>query len=663
MKLIFILNILLWTALSFAQKPLSYDVIGEHVKIRAVVPQIFSVDEETLVGLHFELEEEWHVYWKNPGDSGAAPKFDFTTSTAKMGPVLWPAPIRIPVAHLTNIGYEKNVTYLFSTKPTSAVVDIDIDLEWLVCKVECIPGFGKIKIKRNTHNKPSVWLEADLDLIKQQSKLIPSSADTAPFKIKKISLDETGLKVEIPSEDFDQIELYPVSGEYINAATPVKNKATQEFIFKINTGIIEPKTHAFVAGLKGQSWQFENVSVTEAKNQDSLLLLIIFSVLGGFILNLMPCVFPVISIKAFSLLKTQGSERVRECILYSLGVVTTFLILGILFLGLRYFGSAVGWGFQLQSPVVILFLILLFWLMALNFLDVIQFGTSTMNYSSRFLKNSSSFGTGVLSVFIAAPCTGPFMGTALGAAISLPALSALLLFIGLGFGLALPFVLFATFPKVLTILPKPGPWMETLKHFFAFPLFATVIWLLWVLGQQTSTDGWFLSSIALFVISLAVWLAKQVKTVQQIIIYVVTVATLFMIGQKLNRIHTTDQRTQQKQSNWLSYDETKINEARKNKQAVFIDFTAAWCITCQVNKQTVLDTAITQELFKKSNILLIRADWTRYDATISAALTRLGRSSVPVYAFYASDGSAVQILPQILTDSIIENLINKEIKQ
>lgn len=660
LKLFFIF--LFYSAVSVLAKETTTD---EHLQVRIIAPQIFSTQEETLIGLYFEPEEHWHVYWKNPGDSGAAPKFIFSSETASIGPTLWPYPQRLPVEHLTNFGYEGAVAYLFSVRPKENIseVQMNIKMEWLVCNIECVPGFAELHFKRPTHHQSSQWQKEDFEIIKKFSSRIPSSSENASFQIKKIQMEKDFLKVHAPSPDFEQIDLFPGEGEFILPAAPEKNLQTQEFIFKIQAAVKPPSSFQLIGTLKSAAWQFDNLSITSTHasttpltdSSSSVLSLFLLAVLGGLILNLMPCVFPVISIKVFSLLKTEDSTRTRDCLHYSAGVMITFLFLGGIFLLLRSLGAAVGWGFQLQSPPVIFALILLFWLMALNFLGVFEMGAFTMNYSSRFLKSSSSFGTGVLSVFVAAPCTGPFMGTALGAAIALPAINALFIFLGLGLGLALPFITLAISPRMLSWLPKPGAWMETLKQFFAFPLFATVLWLLWVLGQQTQTKGWFLGSAALLLISFALWLTPWIKSLSRFFFWVLIVFFMIGFGKELNSFADQGEQSNVK-SNWVPYNEIALKKAQAQGQAVFIDFTAAWCITCQVNKQTVLDTPAGQALFQRQNILLMRADWTRYDPIITEALSQLGRSSVPVYAFYPRGRSEPLLLPQILTLSMIDNL-------
>jgi thiol:disulfide interchange protein DsbD len=298
--------------------------------------------------------------------------------------------------------------------------------------------------------------------------------------------------------------------------------------------------------------------------------------------------------------------------------------------------------------------------MALNFLGVFELGTSVMNIAGRS-QTTNAFATGALSVFVAAPCTGPFMGTALGAAAVLPALQAMSIFVFLGLGLAFPFLVLAFSPRLVRILPKPGAWMETLKHFFAFPLLATVLWLLWVLGLQTGTDGWLYSAIALLAISFAIWLGKSRPFFVKSFAWLFALLVLAFSYQQIllaknNKIKSSSTTSA---GPWVPFDKGKIAAARAAHNPVFVDFTAAWCITCQVNKKTVLETEAALSVFKAHNVLLMVGDWTNPDPIITDALAEFGRKSVPVYAFYPADGSAAKILPQILSQTIIEDLFKE----
>lgn len=631
---------------------------GDHVRVRFLAPTVFQSGRETLIGIYFEPDPKWHVYWKNPGDSGAAPKFEVSAKNAKTGPLQWPVPIRLPVAHLTNLGYEGSVAYLFSVLPEQdGPLQIRAKLEWLVCKVECIPGFGEIELERTAGGGPAKWQDADERIVQKFTARLPSEASVPNQYIQSASLDANGSLRIKTSPDAKIVDLFPIDGNFISPAQPNRTSEA-EFVFATSPAASIPKAVGFVATSERGIWELKNIplqtSTPETRAPFALVVLLFSAFAGGFLLNLMPCVFPVISLKAFSLLKADANRRTSDCLGYAAGVLTTFAALGAIVLMLRSIGTSIGWGFQLQSPSVIFVLILLFWLMALNFLGMFEFGTGIMNLAGRMGNNGSSFATGVLSVFIAAPCTGPFMGTALGAATTLPALSALAIFVFLGVGLAAPFLLFAAFPRTLSLLPKPGAWMETLKQFFAFPLFATVVWLLWVLGQQKGIDGWFIGVSALLLVAFAIWLTHRFGHVGRYLIVFITCALLALFATNLSTI--VPQETQTTSTEWIPYDETKLADARAAGKPVFVDFTAAWCITCQVNKQTVLETEAGLAAFRAQDVLLMRADWTRYDQTITAALAKLGRNSVPVYAFYPADGAPPRLLPQLLTHSMIENL-------
>jgi thiol:disulfide interchange protein DsbD len=536
-------------------------------------------------------------------------------------------------------------------------------MEWLVCKVECIPGFASLKFERPVHAQASRWGAEDEALTKKFAARIPGPADAAKVKIESASAGggELLVRVSVPDDRRSlPLELFPLDGEFVTPAAPVISADGKDFVFKTAPAVTKaPASVGFVVSSGGEAWEISGVPLSAAApvantpvpSQGSLWLLLLSAFVGGFILNLMPCVFPVISLKAFSLVKVRGKARAIDCLLYSAGVVVTFAALGGVFLALRALGSDVGWGFQLQSPLAIFVLILLFWLMALNFLGAFELGTGVMNVAGRFAGKSSSFGSGILSVFVAAPCTGPFMGTALGAAAVRPALSGFLIFFSLGLGLASPFIVFAIAPRTLAWLPKPGAWMETLKQFFAFPLFATVLWLLWVLGIQTESRGWILVGAMLLALSFAIWLGRSRHRSVVLIAWIIALGAIGWTGSRLASPQTLTAK-----SAWLPYDEKVLQEARAKGRPVFVDFTAAWCITCQVNKQVVLDTEAGQAAFRKQGVTLMRADWTKHDPVITMALSRLGRNSVPVYAYYPSGASEPKLLPQILTLSMIEDL-------
>lgn len=640
---------------------------GDHVTVRLITPTQFAQGQSTTVGFYFEVDPHWHVYWQNAGDSGAAPRFDITANGARIGEIKWPFPARLPIEHLTNLGYEGNVAYLFEVTPEAGadVITLDINLEWLVCKINCIPGFGQISgewpVADTTH-----WAEADKALLDTFIARVPQAGTNSPWQPSSLTTgSEGGATLNIAGKGAAP-EVFPLNGDWLGAQQPSVSQTSSGYALRFVTqpGVSAPETAGFVIAQDNHAWQFDGVATSAAPTptpragNTALWLLLLAAFAGGVILNLMPCVFPVLSIKVFSLMQpgVSRAERIHEGLLYSAGVLTTFTLLGALLLALRAGGSAIGWGFQLQSAPVVLALAVLFWLMALSFSGVFEFGHRLMNLTGG--SRGGAFATGVLAVFIAAPCTGPFMGAALGAAAVLPTVQALAIFIGLGAGLAAPFLLLSASPALLKRLPKPGPWMDTLRQFFAFPLYATVIWLLWVLGKLVGDIGWVLGTSLLLALAFSLWLARGAGRTRSLLAIVIALSAIATAGTTIMQAGAPAPQTSSEL--WQSYDKTTIAEARAQQRPVFIGYTAAWCITCQVNKKLVLETDHTTDLFKRKNVLAIRADWTRFDPEITAALEALGRNSLPVYAWYPAGAQQAQLLPQLLQKRMITELFDSE---
>lgn len=640
---------------------------GDHVRVSWLAPESFGPGRES-VAILYSIEPEWHVYWKNPGDSGAAPKFTFKIDGAAAGPILWPRPERLPIAHLTNIGYDREVAFPFELRiaPGAKRVGIDVKLEWLVCKEECLPGFATISLDRPVKAGPAVWSERQRDTRDEYLARTPRPSADSPWKAVEARGSARGLALKLraspPTDDVP--EVFPIDPEHWGAGAPGVENSGDSLVFSVpgnDSGRVPASTSVLVAD-SNASWELTDIPViASADDGASFWILLLSAFFGGILLNLMPCVLPVLSIKLFSLAKSEPAARVRESLAYTAGVIVTFTAIGAGFLALRAGGSAVGWGFQLQSPTVILALAVLFWLMGLNFFGFFELGTAVMNAAGRFGR-TGSFMTGVLSVFVAAPCTGPFMGTALGAAATLPALPSLGIFVALGGGLAAPFVAVCFVPGLFAKLPKPGAWMETLRQFLAFPLFGTVLWLLWILEMQTGSDGLFAAGSLLLTLTFAIWLGRGAKRARAAVAWLIALAAIATAAASLKETAGSagiGSAAGAGAESWAAYDRARLNEARAANQPVFVDFTAAWCITCQVNKKTTLNTTAIAELFARHDVLALRADWTKQDPAITAALAELGRSSVPVYAFYPAGGGAVRLLPQILTVSTMEQLFSQ----
>lgn len=642
---------------------------GDHVQVRWLAPDTLAAGETTTIGFHFQVDPGWHVYWQNPGDSGAAPRFAITASGAEVGPIQWPFPERLPIEHLTNLGYEGNVAYLLDITPTAGAqqVSLAVDLEWLVCEVDCIPGFGSMSLSRPVTGETR-WREADRALVESFSARIPGGAIHSPWRA--LSLEPAAQHLTLTLSGAGTAQVFPVDGNLLTAAAPQVHTEgdVTRYTFPRVPGMPLTGSGDFVVSDGEHAWLLDGIAIgsvsagttlsTILDTTSALWLLVLAAFVGGVILNLMPCVFPVLSIKLFGLINAggDGRSRVREGLFYTAGVLATFAALGALLLGLRAGGAAVGWGFQLQSAPVVLALIALFWLMALSFSGFFEFGHRLMSLAGSH--RGGSFGTGVLAVFVAAPCTGPFMGAALGAAAVLPAASALAIFLGLGAGLAAPFLLLCISPALLKRLPAPGPWMDRLRQFMAFPLYATVIWLLWVLGRLSGDSGWVIGSLVLLALVFALWLGQNFARGGRLTGYAVALAAFVLALGALRAADSTF--PQQDHSVWQPYDSAAIAQARAQNRPVFIDYTAAWCITCQVNKKVVLDTPAVEELFRAHNVLLIRADWTSHNPAITESLAALGRNSVPVYAWYAPGARRAEILPQVLQERMIRDLFTDD---
>ncbi|SEA32490.1 protein-disulfide reductase DsbD family protein [Microbulbifer marinus] len=643
---------------------------GDHVRVRWLAPQSFAQGTAETIGFYFEVDPGWHVYWRNAGDSGAAPRFDFRGSAAEVGDIQWPFPVRLPIEHLTNLGYEGDVAYLFDVTPAAGAerIELDANLEWLVCKVDCIPGFGTMQLSRPVAEQSS-WPAADRALRDRFQARVPVPQRQSPWRpvglseagpgSLRLTLTSTGGRAAVPPQ------VFPTDGELLTAAAPRVQTAEHRinYTFTRVPGASLPDATDFVISDGQRAWSLEGVPVGGVMRPgQSLWLLLLAAFAGGMILNLMPCVFPVLSIKLFGLVGTGATtaSRLREGLRYSAGVLATFAVLGAVLLILRAGGAAVGWGFQLQSAPVVLALILLFWLMGLSFSGVFEFGHRLMNIAGR--SHGGSFATGVLAVFVAAPCTGPFMGAALGAAVTLPAVAAMAIFLVLGAGLAAPFLLLCASPALLNRLPAPGPWMEKLRQLLAFPLYATVIWLLWVLGRILGESGWLIGALLLLAVVFALWLGRNFARGGRVAAYTLVVAaTAGAFGALQVPQPEEPAVTSTSVSNgWHRYDKAMIAEALAQNRPVFIDYTAAWCITCQVNKKLVLESPKIMELFRANDVLLIRADWTRQDPEITAALSALGRNSVPVYAWYAPGAREPELLPQILQERTIAALFSEQ---
>jgi thiol:disulfide interchange protein DsbD len=397
----------------------------------------------------------------------------------------------------------------------------------------------------------------------------------------------------------------------------------------------------------------------------SVVVAIGFAFIGGLLLNLMPCVFPVLSVKVLALLEYGGGNAARgrrHGLAFGAGVLLSFWLLAGVLMALRAGGEKLGWGFQLQSPIVVALLALLMFALALNLSGVFEIGLTLTQLGAKGAGTGygDSLLTGVLAVLVAAPCTAPFMGAALGFALVQPAFVGMLVFTALALGLALPFVILASAPQLLRFLPRPGAWLETLKQLFAFPLYATVVWLLWVFGQQAGVDALAVVLLALIVFALGAWSwARGVRADR-------STTRLAAIGVMLGAVTITALGATRMTRpaiaaavtpGWEPWSEQRVRQLRKDGRPIFVDFTAAWCLSCQVNERVALRTQTVERAFSAANVALLRADWTSRDSSITNVLASFGRSGVPLYVLYPAGTGAPAILPAVLTPGIVVDAV------
>ncbi len=663
------------TALFFAFVFLSPAVLGAsraqtaHVQAELLSASKTVAEGNTvLVGVRLKIAPKWHVYWINPGDSGEAPSIQWTTPKSTIaGPILWPPPHPVPVPPLLNYGYVDDVTLLteFSVGQSARKGPwvIQADVHWLVCEETCVPE--NVRLELSIPWAASLTDSLEKTHLEAVRKTLPRALPewTSRFETAK---DKLLLKVSGPRET-EGARFYPFSDAVIrHAAEQTFLKRGTSFELELirsdlTSGEAAPSSLNGVLVL-GDSTALE-IAAPLAPPSGSLWQSLLFAFLGGLILNLMPCVFPVLSLKVLGFAEMAGADRRRNILhsaAYTLGILVSFWALAGTLIALRAGGQALGWGFQLQSPLFLALLAFLLIAMALELFGLFEVDTRFSGSGQSLASKEGlpgAFFSGVLATLVATPCTAPFMGPAMGYALAAPPALALLVFTLLGLGLAAPYVFFSVFPALTRALPRPGAWMVTFKQLMGFPLLLTAWWLLSVLALQTSSVTVFHVLLAALGLAFGLWLyGKGGKAFSLLGILI----ALISIGWAAREIQTAPPQSSATvlQGGWQNYSEETLQSALEQGLPVFIDFTAAWCITCQVNERVALETPAVRKRFEEKKVLLLKADWTHQDAGIAKKLESFGRNGVPLYALYPPGSKEPRILPQILTPDIVLSAVN-----
>jgi thiol:disulfide interchange protein DsbD len=681
-----------------ASGPATVELISETTQI--VPGQTFYL------GLIFRLEPHWHIYWKNPGASGLPVEIEWDLPEEfTVGEIQWPAPERIELGGLISYGFEDTVTLIIpvhapETLKPGVTISIKAEAFWLICKEVCLRGDANLALELTSGE--TIIESERAPLFEAARERFPET--NVPWQIAAF-VEDKALVLRIEQTDTQSLpgELY----FYSNTEGVIDPNAEQEFSFagenvaQLKAPLALEQLNQPLESFSGimqsgdESWEVKGVVGLAAEQNSAnsapvinmggsrgiegfLLGLglpgwLLLAFIGGLILNLMPCVLPVLSLKVFSLLKHSGQSRSQALLhggAYTTGVVVSFLMLAGILLGLRSLGEQIGWGFQLQSPGFVAALTLFIFLFALNLMGVFEVGTSLVGADTAVSKRHDilgSFGMGILAAVVGAPCIGPFLASVSGIALQADAITSLSIFGVVGLGLASPFLFLSIFPKLAAYLPKPGVWMETLKQFMGFLLVATTLFLVYVAGALGGTKAIMGLLTALLITALAAWIygrwsvpvkSKRTQRIAQAVSLLLLLSAFIYAASEVKSAHGQfiADPTSTETDSWSPWSAESVESALVNGQPVFVDFTASWCLICQVNKKVALRTEATKSLFEQYGVVALEADWTGYDPEITRELERFGRSGVPLYLFFTPDGQ-VTVLPQNLTYGKISEAI------
>ena len=640
-------------------------------------------------GLVLTIEEHWHVYWVNAGDSGEPPKITWTLPKGiTAGPMQFPAPQRLPLGPLMDYGYEDQVAFPFTLTAAPNLkpgkVHLDARVTWLVCAAQCLPGKAHLGLDVDVVPGP----QPDPPLVGALGQSINGLPSPLPDKMSASAVgDAHSIAVTLHTGDREEdAEFYPFDQEQIDNAADQQVESLPDGIRVVlrrsSDSTALPKTlHGLIELGGNENYEFTvpvapgvvaPVAAT-AKSGDApapattdvtLVGELGLAFLGGLVLNLMPCVFPVLFLKGLGLVHSSTEEKRRQRLhglVYTLGILVSFwAVVGILLI-LRAGGRQVGWGFQMQSPGFVAVLSAMVFFLGLSLAGQFELGLSLTSAGGDLARKqgfAGSFFTGVLATVVATPCMGPLLGAAVGFALSQSIALTFLIFTMLALGLALPYLLLTMQPQWTSLLPKPGAWMEVLKQLTAVPLFATAIWLAWVYGQLFGPeDG--LNRMALLLFSFLIlaiagwalgrWPARWSSLAAAVLLIVIALFVPL-------RHQTVEAQT------WQPWSPDTFATARASGDPVFIDFTAAWCLSCKVNEAAVLRSADIESKLAKGHFKLLKADWTQYDPRITAELASVNRSGVPTYVIYPAGKNAnADVLPELLTKDIVSKAIEKDL--
>lgn len=668
-----------------------------------LIPEVESVQPGTpfWVGVRLKMAPHWHTYWLNPGDAGLPTKMKWTLPDGfEAGTFQWPYPQAISAPPLMSYGYEHEILLLTQVRPPADLapgssVTLGGRLSWLECEKICLPGKAQLEIELPVRATTPAPRRQGTEMFSRARGRLPG--DGSNWQTRTHAGEQiVAVSFQTPRPGLQSATFFPEDKEVIDYAAPQQ-------LVRTDTGYrvdMKPADSASFPEVLAGVLVFEDAAGTRAVRLEAptqklvralppgmpvvpgvadastpagvkgIAVALVLAFVGGLILNLMPCVLPVLSLKVFSFIQHAGGDRKvawRQGLAFAAGVLSSFWALAGTLLLLRAAGEQIGWGFQLQSPGFVVFLACLFFLIGLNLFGVFEVGlslTSTGGALQGRKGYAGSFASGTLATIVATPCTAPFMGSALGFALAQPAYVALLIFTSLGLGMALPYLVLSLTPGLLRYVPKPGPWMETFKQLMGFFMMGTVVVLVWIFGRQAGLGAVTALLGSFVILALAAWIygigtvpdaTVGKRRVALALASVFLAAGLFVGFNQAHADPTAAGETAGMQDGiaWEPFSFERLAELRSAGKPVFIDFTAAWCLSCQVNERMALGASRVQERFRTSGIVALKADWTLHDEMITRALASYGRRGVPLYVLYGPGSEQPRLLPEVITPGIV----------
>ena len=649
------------------------------------------------VALEFGIRDGWHTYWRNPGDSGQATSVKWRLPEGfTAGDIVWTAPHRFEIPPLVNYGYSGHAVHLIPiTAPKdlkAGVAILSAAASWLVCSNVCIPQDAQLELKLPVSANPGAPDPKEAALFAAARSELPGAAPaptTARIEAGRLVIT-LGREWGSTLPQIKSLAFFPYEEggiEYASPQTLTRTGNDVELAMKIGDrpprgGIVRGVLSATeqsgtetltvpmeIAAALSVNGGVRSAAVAPAKEAPSMPVLLLFAALGGLILNLMPCVFPVLSIKAIGLVEQarRHPAAVRaKGLMFAAGVISSMLCLAAAMLALRAGGEEIGWGFQLQSPLFVTLLVYLLLAVGLNLSGVFEIGGGLAGAGDGLTQGDgyrASFFTGVLTTLVATPCSAPYMAFAIGAALTLPPAAAMGVFAALGLGLSLPYLLLSFAPAMRRALPRPGAWMNTLKQLFAFPIYASAAWLLWVLAQQTTSFGLGAALAGAILIALAAWAYQKSKSsgtggrVAALATAALALLLAVILPIRFAQVGAASAAGAHAAEGWRPYDAAEAAKLEAAGRPLLVNFTASWCLTCLVNERNAFADPAVQEIFRHEGVVLMKGDWTNRDPAITHALAAFGRAGVPLYVLYnARPGSTEPIvLPQLLTAGVIRS--------